>query len=261
LKAAITHFGNHGSGHYICYRQHAFKVKEEQDENEDPEMEIEAKEQPNEEQWWRISDESVYEVSGEDALRQSNVFMMFYERIDPDATPVPQSEQGLVESTTSVAAGAADAIPLPVVPGPSMGEAVFDPSAVEIPLPDDDLESLSGSPLPSAETSRPSTPLEPVASATTADMDWKPSSQRQPQSSPPTPTMQSMRGEDTEMSETDNYDSEGTPSTQMTSDDDVEMEPQMSKAVPRLVSPGLMRTAGDFASQGAEEGLRMVSAS
>ncbi|KAF2743230.1 cysteine proteinase, partial [Sporormia fimetaria CBS 119925] len=78
LKAAVTHWGSHGNGHYVCYRQHAFKVR-------DPEAQEEGREVPDgsdEPQWWRLSDESVNEVSEEEALHQSNAYMLFYERLD-----------------------------------------------------------------------------------------------------------------------------------------------------------------------------------
>ncbi|OSS44868.1 hypothetical protein B5807_10624 [Epicoccum nigrum] len=119
LRAAVTHFGTHGYGHYVCYRPHARPVpkateeaKEESDaaegmhiSNEDTEdataeeqsqaQDEEAKEVKDEEaeaeadaplggeQWWRFSDDTVYAVS-EDEAHQGNVFMLFYERIDPD---------------------------------------------------------------------------------------------------------------------------------------------------------------------------------
>ena len=67
LKAAVTHWGSHGNGHYICYRQHPSNLDHSQEDPEDA--------------WFRFSDESVYAVS-ESQAHQNNVFMLFYERID-----------------------------------------------------------------------------------------------------------------------------------------------------------------------------------
>lgn len=123
LRAAVTHFGTHGYGHYVCYRPHARpaskateKAKEESDVaegmhigNDDREEETEKEQEQVQdeeteaakdegvngeddaaddsplggEQWWRFSDDTVYAVS-ENEAHQGNVFMLFYERIDPD---------------------------------------------------------------------------------------------------------------------------------------------------------------------------------
>lgn len=57
LKAAISHYGTHNYGHYICYRKHRGS-------------------------WWRISDESVYVVTANEVLRSQGTFMLFYELDD-----------------------------------------------------------------------------------------------------------------------------------------------------------------------------------
>lgn len=57
LKAAISHYGTHNYGHYICYRKHRGT-------------------------WWRISDESVYVVTANEVLRSQGTFMLFYELDD-----------------------------------------------------------------------------------------------------------------------------------------------------------------------------------
>jgi ubiquitin carboxyl-terminal hydrolase 1 len=56
---------------------------EEAKEVKDEEAEAEADAPLGGEQWWRFSDDTVYAVS-EDEAHQGNVFMLFYERIDPD---------------------------------------------------------------------------------------------------------------------------------------------------------------------------------
>ncbi|KAI3406245.2 UBP1 [Candida oxycetoniae] len=57
LKAVVVHYGTHNYGHYICYR----KLRG---------------------VWWRISDESVYVVTEEEALGGQGTFMLFYEYDD-----------------------------------------------------------------------------------------------------------------------------------------------------------------------------------
>ncbi|KAL8770970.1 MAG: hypothetical protein Q9209_003389 [Squamulea sp. 1 TL-2023] len=76
LRAALTHYGRHENGHYVCYRQHEPSsddfVKMPKDEGSS---------------WWRFSDEDVSAVSQDNVLALGDVFMLFYER--PDA-PLPK---------------------------------------------------------------------------------------------------------------------------------------------------------------------------
>lgn len=140
LRAAVTHYGRHENGHYICYRRGLKKADEQacdapqetQEEFEDcPEPEKEATTSESDEptnirdmaeddagantagdespstpesgdeankdnsdedheedkgdQWWRLSDETVSEVS-EQAMDMlaPGVFMLFYECVEPD---------------------------------------------------------------------------------------------------------------------------------------------------------------------------------
>ncbi|KAL8783905.1 MAG: hypothetical protein Q9213_004323 [Squamulea squamosa] len=78
LRAALTHYGRHENGHYVCYRRHELNTED------TPKM-------PKDEgsSWWRFSDEDVSAVSQDDVLAQGDVFMLFYER--PDA-PLPKLE-------------------------------------------------------------------------------------------------------------------------------------------------------------------------
>ncbi|KAI4247168.1 MAG: hypothetical protein L6R40_001511 [Gallowayella cf. fulva] len=71
LRAALTHYGRHENGHYICYRKH------------EPVLEADGKTMESEgaATWWRFSDEDVSSVSEEDVLAQGDVFMLFYERV------------------------------------------------------------------------------------------------------------------------------------------------------------------------------------
>lgn len=129
LKAAVTHYGRHENGHYICYRKYkrpAAPKKSEAspspapfavavpvpDEIDDDDEEQESKEQTQdaskdaesnsvtdeeEESWWRLSDHNVNKVS-EDAVMSlaPGVFMLFYECTDPSMILDAESEPELV---------------------------------------------------------------------------------------------------------------------------------------------------------------------
>ena len=69
LRAAITHYGRHENGHYICYRQRPQS------------FEIPSKSHPKC-AWWRLSDDDVSEVSEDHLLSQGGVFMLFYEKVE-----------------------------------------------------------------------------------------------------------------------------------------------------------------------------------
>lgn len=282
LRAVVTHFGNHGSGHYICYRKHPFKLKEDKAEEDDSEADIgeggekkEEEETTEKEQWWRLSDEAVREVSDDFVLRQSEVFMLFYERLDGDESPLPTPkalpkkqlvdepvETGTIVNGVQIAAASSDATN---ADSPSEVDADASSSAAEVPLPDSsDEEPDPDLSLPSTSSSTILTPSTPTASTSAS-----PSPTLLASVSPPAllnPASSNLT-EDTELSdaETTNYDSEGAPSTQLTSDDDAEKQADLStKGVQS--GPILMRTAGDVAgasAMGDEEGkgLRAVSAS
>lgn len=109
LRAAVTHFGTHGNGHYVCYRPHPRLVRKQSTEDQveddseddgenkqDREDEEEDQSTLTEEQWWRFSDDSVYAVSEQEA-HQGNVFMLFYERID-ESTPSNIDTSAAVET-------------------------------------------------------------------------------------------------------------------------------------------------------------------
>jgi ubiquitin carboxyl-terminal hydrolase 1 len=76
LRAAVTHYGRHENGHYICYREHAEHVQT-------PESDTSSNNSPS--NWWRLSDDDVSAVSEEHVLGQGGVFMLFYERVNPSA--------------------------------------------------------------------------------------------------------------------------------------------------------------------------------
>ncbi|KAI1139047.1 cysteine proteinase [Hypoxylon sp. FL0543] len=108
LRAVITHQGRHENGHYVCYRKHPYRpsklndsdVKDsesldhgdtgaghhenplvDEDNNMGPDSYADGK-------WWRLSDESVWEVSEETVLAQGGVFMLFYDCVDPNSVLV-----------------------------------------------------------------------------------------------------------------------------------------------------------------------------
>lgn len=103
LRAVIKHFGRHENGHYICYKKHPVPSTEEDD-------------QKNKEQWWRLSDDNVMKVSDLDVLSQGDVFMLFYDCIEPahylpPRSPSPDDASHVNSSPSELEA--AVAIPLP----------------------------------------------------------------------------------------------------------------------------------------------------
>jgi ubiquitin carboxyl-terminal hydrolase 1 len=165
LRAAVTHYGSHGNGHYVCYRPHpksapkpmpqetpeepqtpsaeedgtdssrlqAPSMPERNENSEDLEAPLspEKSESSQGEQWWRFSDDSVYPVSEDDA-HQGNVFMLFYERIDDTVlTPKPTHNTSVAEEAP---------LPPDVIASPMADE---DDGAVAVALPDDDDDLLN----------------------------------------------------------------------------------------------------------------------
>ncbi|KAI0167154.1 cysteine proteinase [Hypoxylon sp. FL1284] len=116
LRAVITHQGRHENGHYVCYRKHPRKPSnlsdspiKEAEPLEDKEsvlvdgtssetgMETNAK-------WWRLSDESVWEVSEDVVLAQGGgVFMLFYDCVDPNSVLVSAIQQETTEHMNGTA--------------------------------------------------------------------------------------------------------------------------------------------------------------
>ncbi|RYP04916.1 hypothetical protein DL765_010018 [Monosporascus sp. GIB2] len=113
LRAVITHQGRHENGHYVCFRKHPYQppklegmdnkdvgaaaskdrgsslpddktlVDAEADDARDTDLDPDQK-------WWRLSDESVWEVSEEQVLSQGGVFMLFYDCVDPNSVLVSE---------------------------------------------------------------------------------------------------------------------------------------------------------------------------
>lgn len=87
LRAVVTHHGLHENGHYVCYRTHQVKLSPTIQEHEQNAVDGEGQSAQSRERWWRISDEDVVSVSGETVLRQGEVFMLFYEKMDMAESP------------------------------------------------------------------------------------------------------------------------------------------------------------------------------
>ena len=79
LRAVITHYGTHGDGHYIAYRQSPDSITSEGDGS-------------TTNIWWRLSDDDVFQVDEEVVLAQSGVFMLFYEQLEGSGIRTPESE-------------------------------------------------------------------------------------------------------------------------------------------------------------------------
>jgi len=77
LRSMVTHYGSHGNGHYISYRQtQTANIKQNIDGKEHP---------ATEPTWWRCSDADIKRCDIDEVLAAGNAFMMFYERI-PDSS-------------------------------------------------------------------------------------------------------------------------------------------------------------------------------
>lgn len=76
LKAVIAHYGTHNYGHYICYR----KLRG---------------------TWWRISDESVYVVTEQEATNSQGTFMLFYEYNDNEVETLIELKESDLETERS----------------------------------------------------------------------------------------------------------------------------------------------------------------
>ncbi|KAI0120200.1 hypothetical protein GGR51DRAFT_15381 [Nemania sp. FL0031] len=107
LRAVITHQGRHENGHYVCYRKHPRRVvgadNDPNGEDESPldsqggddknwDTNSDLKTTSEDSKWWRLSDETVWEVTEETVLAQSGVFMLFYDCVDPNSVLVSDGQ-------------------------------------------------------------------------------------------------------------------------------------------------------------------------
>lgn len=106
LRAVITHQGRHENGHYVCYRKHPREVLETggasneadqspMDDQDKRDQDVNPDSEPNsidsDSKWWRLSDETVWEVTEESVLAQGGVFMLFYDCVDHHSVLVSES--------------------------------------------------------------------------------------------------------------------------------------------------------------------------
>ncbi|CZT23469.1 related to ubiquitin C-terminal hydrolase [Ramularia collo-cygni] len=130
LKAVVTHYGRHENGHYICYKRHPRREADNEDDD------------TQKERWWRLSDEDVSPVSDQDVLDQAGVFMLFYEKLDEqispiateewtDAVPVAQPEEEAVEMEATNTVTAEVSTELPRAEEEAVEETVTSVSSVE----------------------------------------------------------------------------------------------------------------------------------
>ncbi|KAF2264746.1 cysteine proteinase [Lojkania enalia] len=265
LRAVVTHYGRHENGHYICYRRHPFKMAE-QVVNHEEEAE-EAQNQEASERWWRLSDEDVTAVTEDTVLQQGGVFMLFYERINVQPDTIPSTSDSPVDSHTI----AFEDVPLPSVDIASIKPQSFvvSPDALETPLPDDDEDLLPSPPASPVLSENIETPTDSTAHdnpqssiSETIDLSSLPNTDVYP--TPPPEPQRLTAPCDTGPSVPQNtaYDSEGSPSTQFASDDDVESQ-HVEASPPQGVSPSphLMR-AGDTPrrGKGSRTSMPMVTA-
>jgi ubiquitin carboxyl-terminal hydrolase 1 len=269
LRAAVTHYGSHGNGHYVCYRSHPKtasqpseseavdvssadeKDKDNKDNDSEDDQEQQTREDasaPPSEQWWRFSDDSVYPVSEQEA-HQGNVFMLFYERIDESS---PVSTPSATESATI-----AEDAPLPPVDVTAYTQDPVDEEAISIALPDDEDNLMDH--VPAKSTGKPQQPqleippiqeLPELINETSSDATTTPT-----ELSPP----QSQTELETEASDAE---SEDAPSTQLTSDSEADAPTPLKSLPVSKISPNMMRTAGNTSSRGQRkrQSLPLVSA-
>ncbi|CAD0096441.1 unnamed protein product [Aureobasidium mustum] len=149
LRAAVTHYGRHENGHYICYREHPEHIQ-------DSDNDTLSKHTPM--KWWRLSDDDVSAVSEDHVLGQGGVFMLFYERVEVSAPePVTQDTQKVHQEAFAIhTTSSLQSEQLPEQPAVIMEESKFVPQQpVEPPSPEIKVEQT---PLPPPNVKKASTP-------------------------------------------------------------------------------------------------------
>lgn len=103
LRAVVSHYGRHENGHYVCYRQHPTFSSQPAGKELAPQEKEEAEfEESTPSKWWCLSDERVTPVTEKEVVRQGNVFMLFYERVESASwLPVSAKTQAQATSTAS----------------------------------------------------------------------------------------------------------------------------------------------------------------
>lgn len=252
LRAAVTHFGTHGNGHYVCYRPYPSNSKAPSNNEDGDEGNASG------EQWYRYSDDTVYAVQESEA-HQRNVFMLFYERVD-QPSETTKGDPTTVEELHPVE----EDLPLPPADLGVVDKTAVDDTAADIPLPGDDDEFLPEPPIspeaptppivlpePSTQEQRPATvfPAQPLPADTSTSLIPPP---EQPISLDPL--------DDAEPSEADSEDPEPSQPWYSSQADAL----PTPRAYNPLISPGphRMRTAGESHATdgGNRSSLPMVTA-
>lgn len=167
LRAALTHYGRHENGHYICYRRH----------RTDPKLDGKAPES-NDAPWWRFSDEDVSAVSEENVLAQGGAFMLFYERIDGPSTASVHSSSPVMHSMAESASTVLESQPRDFV------MANTEPSNIELPLAADEIQSEDPEKACSSTSSSSEAAPEAAPEPPTSEPTEPPSPTSQPLSPP-----------------------------------------------------------------------------
>ncbi|KAF2736575.1 cysteine proteinase [Polyplosphaeria fusca] len=256
LCAVVKHFGQHENGHYICYKQRRSVTKPTNDEP------AEVTDEQVNERWWKFSDVDVTEVSegnvfGTGGYHSGDVFLVFYERIHEDPPPEPTtnndtaSADPISEAPTNKVDGSDDS-----------GESDANMEIAEF------LESLqqgtdNGTPPRVSVSPEPGdSEMSDNEAQPNAFASLEPGDSEMSENETRSHVSISLESQDSEMSEAETVlheDSVGTPSTQLTSDDEIDVEtntvedPQLKHDAQRLVhpppSPQLMRS-GDSPRRG-----------
>ncbi|KAI0546877.1 cysteine proteinase [Xylaria curta] len=99
LRAVVTHQGQHEHGHYVCYRKHPRRTVTSKDESNDEKaalhMDLDLDDHrgsdlaclsnSDDSKWWHLSDERILEVDEKTVLSRDDVFMLFYDCVDPNS--------------------------------------------------------------------------------------------------------------------------------------------------------------------------------
>ncbi|KAH6640863.1 hypothetical protein F5144DRAFT_561890 [Chaetomium tenue] len=198
LRAVVTHQGHHENGHYVCYRKHplssppagksvAVEHMDLDDETEPGDIEhstsevdgsCSSQDEPQS-QWWRLSDEQVAQVDERTVLSQGGVFMLFYDRVDPnsilvsDANGHAAAEQASEDAKMLDMSLADDLAPWCVVPSPSAvqvnGDILVDSDS---PIPFDNGLPLPGTPIPASGLDEMVGQRQPSPSGSDEPPEW-----------------------------------------------------------------------------------------
>jgi ubiquitin carboxyl-terminal hydrolase 1 len=155
LRAVVTHLGRHENGHYICYRKHPPQLRDAEPGQEAEKEELETSSpsanegvesldgtnRSNEEDedktwhWWRLSDGDVRRATDDEVMAQArateNVFMLFYDRVDPNSVLVSDEKDNLPTYEEAMVSGllremeATHKVELPAVKIPASRESVI----------------------------------------------------------------------------------------------------------------------------------------